>query len=278
MHPERRAAERQRPGRHTPAFRRFPVWLYFPASLAVLLVLVPLFAMGTRLQWSNFFTLIGSTSSLQALSLSLRTATTATALCILIGVPLALVLARSTFRGISLLRAGVLLPLVLPPVVGGIALLYTFGRRGLVGSFFEVLGIQIAFSTTAVVLAQTFVALPFMVLSLEGSLRTHGEEYEVVATTLGASPSTIFWRVTIPLLAPALVSGTILTFARALGEFGATITFAGSVEGITRTVPLEIYLQRVTEPEAAIALSFVLIFFAVVITAVTAGLSRRGAQ
>ncbi len=260
------------------AFSPVPLWIYVPASVAALLILVPLIAMGTRLDWRNFFGLITSESSRQALSLSLQTASSATVLCILVGVPLAVVLARSPLRGLSVLRAGVLLPLVLPPVVGGLALLYTFGRRGLIGAFFEVLGIQIAFSTAAVVLAQTFVALPFMVLSLEGALRTHGEEYEVVATTLGASPTTVFRRITLPLLTPALVSGTILTFARALGEFGATITFAGSIEGVTRTVPLEIYLQRVKDPEAAIALSFVLIFFAVVITVITAKLAKPASQ
>jgi molybdate transport system permease protein len=157
---------------------------------------------------------------------------------------------------------------VLPPVVGGIALLYTFGRVGLLGSTFRVLGIEIAFSTTAVILAQTFVALPFLVLSLEGALRTAGTRYEQVAATLGARPTTVLWRVTLPLVLPAVLSGTVLSFARALGEFGATLTFAGSLQGVTRTLPLEIYLQRETDPDAAVALALVLVVVAVVVVAV----------
>jgi molybdate transport system permease protein len=163
---------------------------------------------------------------------------------------------------------------VLPPVVGGIALLYTFGRRGLLGHSLEVAGIDIAFSTTAVVLAQSFVALPFLVISLEGALRTAGQRYETVAATLGASPTTVLRRVTLPLVLPALTSGTVLCFARALGEFGATITFAGSLQGVTRTLPLEIYLQRETDPDAAVALSLLLVVVAVVIIA----FARRGAR
>ena len=150
-------------------------------------------------------------------------------------------------------------------MVGGIALLYTFGRKGLIGEQLEVLGIQIAFSTTAVVLAQTFVALPFLVVSLEGALRTAGTRYEAVASTLGARPTTVLRRVTLPLVLPGLVSGAVLAFARALGEFGATLTFAGSLQGVTRTLPLEIYLQRETDPDAAVALSLVLVVVAVVI-------------
>ena len=160
---------------------------------------------------------------------------------------------------------------MLPPVVGGIALLYTFGRRGLLGETLEVAGLEIAFSTTAVVLAQTFVALPFLVVSLEGSLRTAGRRYEVVAATLGAGPSTVLRRVTLPLVLPGLASGAILAFARSLGEFGATITFAGSLQGTTRTLPLEIYLQRESDPDAAVALSLVLVVVAVLVI----GLVRR---
>ena len=194
-------------------------------------------------------------------------------LCLLLGVPMALALARTHFPGQSLLRALVLLPLVLPPVVGGIALLYTFGRRGLLGETLEVLGLEVAFSTAAVVMAQTFVALPFLVVSLEGSLRTAGYRYEVVAASLGARPTTVFRRVTLPLVLPGLVSGSVLAFARALGEFGATITFAGSLQGTTRTLPLEIYLRRETDPDAAVALSLVLVVVAVVVIG-TAGQGR----
>ena len=179
-----------------------PRWVFVPAVLAALFVLLPLVAMLARVRWPQFWSLVTSESSLAALWLSLRTAAASTVLCVLFGVPLALVLARSSFRGLRVLRAFVLLPLVLPPVVGGIALLYTFGRRGLLGGTLEFLGLRIAFSTTAVVLAQTFVALPFLVLSLEGALRTAGRRYEAVAATLGAAPTTVLRRVTIPLVLP----------------------------------------------------------------------------
>jgi molybdate transport system permease protein len=239
--------------------------VFLPAAVGASFVLLPLVAMFTRVHWSRFPALISSESSVAALMLSLRTSSVSTLLCVVLGVPMAMVLARTTFRGQRLARSLVLLPLVLPPVVGGIALLYTFGRRGLLGHSLEVLGVHIAFSTTAVVLAQTFVALPFLVVSLEGALRTGGERYEAVAATLGARPSTVFWRVTVPMVLPGLASGAVLAFARALGEFGATITFAGSLQGVTRTLPLEIYLQRETDPDAAIALSLVLVVVAVVI-------------
>lgn len=237
-------------------------------------VVLPLVAMALRVDWSQFGSLVTSDSSLTALGLSLRTSAAATVLCIVLGVPMAMVLARTSFRGQGILRSLVLLPLVLPPVVGGIALLYTFGRRGLLGETLDVLGWQIAFSTTAVVMAQTFVALPFLVLSLEGSLRTAGSRYEQVAATLGARPTTVLRRVTLPLVLPGLASGAVLSFARALGEFGATLTFAGSLEGVTRTLPLEIYLQRETDADAAVALSLVLVVVAIVVISVARG--RRG--
>ena len=246
-------------------FSGLPRWIVVPAVIAALFVLLPLVAMATRVSWPNFFPLVTSQSSLAALWLSLKTSTTSTVICVLLGVPMALVLARTSFPGQALLRSLVLLPLVLPPVVGGIALLYTFGRRGLLGHSMDVLGIQIAFSTTAVVMAQAFVALPFLVVSLEGSLRTAGQRYEAVASTLGASPTTVLRRVTLPLVMPGLASGAVLTFARSLGEFGATLTFAGSLEGVTRTLPLEIYLQRETDPDAAVALSLVLVAMAVLV-------------
>ncbi|WP_299303846.1 ABC transporter permease [uncultured Brachybacterium sp.] len=245
-----------------------PRWVLIPALLGGLFVLLPLMAMALRVHWTHFGELITSESSLAALRLSLQTSAASAALCVLCGVPMSLLLARSEFRGLSLLRSLVLIPLVLPPVVGGIALLYTFGRQGLLGGHLEVLGLQIAFSTTAVVLAQTFVALPFLVISLEGALRTAGTRYEAAAASLGARPSRVLLRVTLPLVMPALLSGTVLSFARALGEFGATITFAGSLQGTTRTLPLEIYLQRESDPEAAVALSFVLMIVAVAVIAV----------
>ncbi|MBW4812749.1 ABC transporter permease [Rhodococcus qingshengii] len=253
-----------------------PVWIYLPALIGGAFVIAPLAAMLATEQWSQFWELVTSESSVAALKLSLKTAAMSTLLCILFGVPMAAVLARSHFRGLSVLRSLILLPLVLPPVVGGIALLYTFGRKGLIGEQLEVLGIQIAFSTTAVVLAQTFVALPFLVVSLEGALRTAGTRYEAVASTLGARPTTVLRRVTLPLVLPGLVSGAVLAFARALGEFGATLTFAGSLQGVTRTLPLEIYLQRETDPDAAVALSLVLVVVAVVIVVAVRGRGSAG--
>ena len=251
-----------------------PAWAFVPAALGAAFVLLPLVAILTRVDWADFGSLVASQSSRDALWLSLRTSTASTVVCLLLGVPLAVVLARTEFVGRDLLRALVLLPLVVPPVVGGIALLYTFGRRGLLGHTLEVAGIDIAFTTTAVVIAQSFVALPFLVISLEGALRTAGERYETVAATLGASPTTVLRRVTLPLVLPSLVSGTVLCFARALGEFGATITFAGSLQGVTRTLPLEIYLQRETDPDAAVALSLLLVVVALVIIVVARGGAR----
>jgi molybdate transport system permease protein len=250
-----------------------PRWVFVPAVAGALFVVLPLVALASRVQWDSFWSLVTSDSSREALLLSLRTSGAATLLCVVLGVPMALVLARTSFRGQGLIRSLVLLPLVLPPVVGGIALLYTFGRQGLLGETIDVLGLQIAFSTTAVVIAQTFVSLPFLVVSLEGTLRTAGQRYETVAATLGARPTTVLRRVTLPLVLPGLAAGAVLSFARALGEFGATITFAGSLEGVTRTLPLEIYLQRETDPDAAVALSLVLVVVAVLVIGLVRGRS-----
>jgi molybdate transport system permease protein len=245
-----------------------PRWILLPAALGAAFVLLPLVAVVLRTPWGRFGELLTSEASQDALRLSLQTATASTLLCLLLGVPMAVVLARSSYRFLGVVRSLVLLPLVLPPVVGGIALLYTFGRRGLLGHTLEVLGVQIAFSTAAVVLAQTFVAMPFLVVSLEGALRTAGERYDAVAASLGARPSTIFRRVTLPMVLPGLLSGAVLSFARALGEFGATITFAGSLQGTTRTLPLEIYLRRETDAAGAVALSLVLVVVAVLVIGV----------
>ncbi|WP_459963679.1 ABC transporter permease [Nocardia sp. IFM 10818] len=251
-----------------------PRWLLLPAALGFVLVAGPLVALTGAVDWSNFLALITSPASREALELSLRTSLAAAALCVLLGVPMAAVLARSQWRALPVLRALVLLPLVLPPVVGGLALLYLFGRQGLLGRELEAVGIRIAFSTTAVVLAQTFVALPFLVITLEGAMRTAGDRFERIAATLGARPGTVWWRVTLPLLRPALISGTVLAFARALGEFGATLTFAGSLQGRTRTLPLEIYLQREADPDAAVALSLLLVLAATAVVLV----AYRGAR
>jgi molybdate transport system permease protein len=252
-----------------------PRWLYLPAALAVVFIGLPLAAMAVKVNWADFFGLISSSDSRAALLLSMKTAGASTVLCLVVGVPLALVLARSEVLLTRLVRPLVLLPLVLPPVVGGIALLYAFGRLGLLGRYLETAGVQIAFSTTAVVLAQTFVSLPFLVIALEGAARSAGSRYENVAATLGARPTTVWWRVTLPLLVPGLVSGAVLAFARALGEFGATLTFAGSRMGVTRTLPLEIYNQRENDPDAAVALSMLLVVVAGLVV-VAVGARRLG--
>jgi molybdate transport system permease protein len=228
-------------------------------------VVLPLAAVAVKVDWPHFWSLISRPSSKTALLLSLKTAAASTALCVLLGIPMALMLARSQARLVRLVRPLILLPLALPPVVGGIALLYAFGRLGLIGRYLYAAGITITFTTTAVVLAQTFVSLPFLVIALEGAARTAGANYEVVAATLGAQPGAVWWRVTLPLLAPGLASGAMLAFARSLGEFGATLTFAGSRQGVTRTLPLEIYLQRVTDIDAAVALSMLLVAVAALV-------------
>jgi molybdate transport system permease protein len=249
-----------------------PRWLFLPALLGALFVLLPLVAIVAKVDWGSFFSLVTSEGSRAAFWLSLLTSAASTLACVVLGVPMALLLARWDFPGLGVLRSLVLIPLVLPPVVGGLALLYTFGRRGLLGESLDALGIQVAFSTIAVVMAQTFVAMPFLVLSLEGALRTAGDRFEVVAASLGAPPTTVFRRITLPLVLPGLVSGAVLAFARSLGEFGATITFAGSLQGRTRTLPLEIYLQRETDPDAAVALALVLLVVAVLVI----GVARHG--
>ena len=259
-----------------------PRWILLPAAGAVLLIALPVIGMLARVPWADLPALLTSEASLAALWLSLRTSVAATLVCVVFGVPLGLVLAWVRFPGARVVRTVVLLPLVLPPVVSGLALLTTFGRRGLIGEQLQVLGVDVAFSTVAVVLAQAFVAMPFLVISIEGVARTAGRRHEVVAATLGARPTTVLRRVTLPLLGPGLGSGIALAFARCLGEFGATLTFAGSLQGVTRTLPLEIYLQREVDPDGAIALSLVLILLAAVLVLSTHGRRRtagaRGTQ
>ena len=248
-----------------------PRWVVLPAALGMLLVALPLAGLLSKVPWPGLWELLTSQSSLAALQLSILTASVSTVFCIVLGTPMALILAR---HGLRWLRPLVLLPLVLPPVVGGLALLFTFGRMGLIGQHLEAAGIRIAFSTVAVILAQTFVSLPFLVMGLEGALRTAGDHYERVAATLGASPTRTLFTVTLPLVFPGLLSGAVLSFARALGEFGATLTFAGSLQGRTRTLPLEIYLQREADPDAAIALSLLLVIFAGIVMVIAYGKGR----
>jgi molybdate transport system permease protein len=246
-----------------------PRLLWVPAALGFALIALPVLGLALRADWLRLPSLLLSASALDALRLSLITAAISTTLCIVLGGPLAMVLARGRVRGLRLLRSVVLLPLVLPPVVGGLALLFLLGRTGLVGRGLDLaFGITVPFTTASVVLAQTFVAMPFLVVSLEGALRTAGQRYEAVAATLGASPALAFRRVTVPLVLPGLASGAVLAFARCLGEFGATIAFAGSLQGTTRTLPLLVYLERENDVDAAIALSLLLVVVAVVVIAV----------
>ncbi|TAM66045.1 MAG: molybdate ABC transporter permease subunit [Microbacteriaceae bacterium] len=247
---------------------RVPRFLYVPAVLGLALLILPIVGLLFRLDWATVPQAITSQAARDALSLSLRTATVATTICFVIGVPLALVIARSRTRLAGVLRALTTLPLVLPPLVGGIALLYLLGRTGLIGASLEGFGIRVPFTTAAVVIAQSFVALPFLVISVEGALRTAGTRYEAVAATLGAGRWITFWRVTLPLATPGLVAGTVLCFARALGEFGATALFAGNAEGVTRTMPLAIYTAfngAGVSQDSAIALSLLLVAVAIVI-------------
>lgn len=254
--------------------RRLPAWIYLPALLGAAFILVGPLAILLRMPWGDFVESVTSPASLEALFLGLRTAAVSTVCCLILGVPMALMFARSDALPMRIVRAMTLLPLVLPPVVGGLALLYAFGRRGIVGEYLAAGGITVAFTTPAVVLAQTFVALPFLVLSVEGALRSADNGYEQVAATLGAGPTRVLWTVTLPLVTPAILAGVVLAFARALGEFGATITFAGNLPGVTQTAPLKIYLDQLTDPEAALPLSFVLMVIALLV--VLAVHFRRG--
>lgn len=242
--------------------------LLVPAVVGVLFLLLPLVALLARANWPNLPAAITSETARLALWLSLRCGFAATVLCLLVGVPMALVLARFEGRWVVVLRALTTLPLVLPPLVGGIALLFLLGRYGLLGRQITTLFGQIPFTTSAVIIAEAFVSLPFLVLSLEGALRTSGTRYEVVATTLGAGRWTVFRRVTLPLVGPGLLSATMLCFARALGEFGATALFAGNYPGITQTMPLAIYEAfngGGVDQDAAVAMSLLLVAVSTVI-------------
>ena len=237
-----------------------PAPLLIPAVLGVVFLVLPLIGLVIRAPWSAIGPALAEPEVGQALRLSLLSATLATLASIVLGVPIAWVLARSQARGRTVLRALVTVPLVLPPVVGGVALFLVLGRQGIVGSWLnENFGITIPFTTTAVVIAETFVAMPFLVISVEGALRAADARFEDVAATLGADRWTTFRRVTLPIIAPGVAAGAVLCWARALGEFGATITFAGNFPGTTQTMPLAVYLALQEDPEAAIVLSLVLL-------------------
>ncbi len=223
-------------------------------------------AIVVRAPWSSLPDLLVDPAVRQALVLSLVCATAATALSVVVGVPLAYVLARSTRRGTTVLRALVTLPLVLPPVVGGVGLLMALGREGLVGRWLDQwFGVTLPFTTAGVVVAETFVAMPFLVVAVEGAFRASSRATEEAAATLGATPLTVWRRVTLPLVGPSLVAGAVLAWARALGEFGATITFAGNFPGRTQTMPLAVYLALESNPPAALALSLVLMVVCVAV-------------
>ena len=239
---------------------RVPAPLLVPAVLAVGFLVLPVVGLLVRAPWTELWPQLTTPAVGQALRLSLVSATLATLVSLVLGVPLAWVLARSRVRGRSALRALVTVPLVLPPVVGGVALFLVLGRQGIVGRWlYETFGVSIPFTTTAVVIAQTCVAMPFRVISVEGALRAADARFEDAAATLGADRWTTFRRVTLPLVAPGVAAGAVLCWARALGEFGATITFAGNFPGTTQTMPTAVYLALQRDPDAAIVLSLVLL-------------------
>lgn len=252
-----------------------PGWLRITAAVTLVLLALPLFGLAVRLPWAEVPALLTTEAARDATLLSLRTCALATALCVLLGTPLAVVLSRGRGPLTAVARTVTALPMVLPPVVAGLALLITFGRAGVLGRHLSVLGVEIGFTTAAVVIAQTFVALPFLVVALEGALRSVDGRLEQTAASLGASPTRVLTTVTLPLVLPALLAGATMSFARALGEFGATLTFAGSLQGTTRTLPLEIYLSRETDTDSALALALVLIAVAAVLMAGSALAARR---
>ncbi|SCG03580.1 molybdate transport system permease protein [Streptomyces sp. MnatMP-M27] len=263
-----------RPRLGTPRLRTAtPLPLLLPALVGLIFLVLPLLALLVRAPWRSLPDQLTSVAVWQALRLSLITATAATAVALVLGVPLAWLLARARFPGRRLVRALVTLPLVLPPVVGGVALLLALGRNGIVGRWLDsAFGVTLPFTTAGVVVAEAFVAMPFLVISVEGTLRAADPRYEEAATTLGASRFTAFRRVTLPMVAPGVAAGAVLAWARALGEFGATITFAGNFPGRTQTMPLSVYLALQSDPAAAIALSLVLLAVSI---AVLAGLRDR---
>jgi len=239
---------------------RPPFAIAVPAAIGVAFFALPLAGLVYRVSWQTALSDLFTEEALLALRLSLLVSIAATALGLLLGVPLAWIYARVAFPGRDVVRALTTLPMVLPPVVGGVALLVAFGRRGLVGEWLDAgFGLRIPFTTAATVMAATFVSMPFLVLTVEAGIRSIDRRYEEAARTLGASQWRIFRQVTLPLVAPSLFAGAVLCWARALGEFGATITFAGNLPGITQTLPLAVYIAMETRPEVAIVLSLVLV-------------------
>jgi molybdate transport system permease protein len=247
------------------------------AIVGALVFVVPLAGLLWRAPWSSAWSVLSTPEARTALRLSLETSLAATAIAIVLGVPLAWIQARVSYPGRNLVRALTLLPMVLPPVVGGIALLLALGRRGLVGQYLDHVGVHLPFHVTGAVLAETFVAMPFLVVTVEAAFRSVDRRFEDAARTLGSSRWKVFRRVTLPMIRPSLVAGAVLCWARALGEFGATITFAGNAQGKTQTLPLFVYATlEGSDPDAAIILSLVLVAVSLVVALVVLfGLRNR---
>lgn len=236
------------------------------AVVAVALFLLPLIGLALRVPWSDIGDLITDPFVLDALRISLIGSIAAVAISAVLGIPLAWALARMEFRGRTVVRALVTLPLVLPPVVAGTALLLTFGRTGFIGEpVFDATGLVLPFSIWAVIIANTFVAMPFLVITLEGALSGLDPRYEIAASSLGASRWTVLRRVTLPLVRTSLIAGLVLTWARAFGEFGATVTFAGTLAGRTQTMPLAVFVALQSDRDAAIAISLFMVVISVVV-------------
>jgi molybdate transport system permease protein len=252
--------------------RSIPGAIRIGAAVGLIFLAIPILGVLVKAPWSNMAEVLADDSTRQAIWLSVWTSTVTTMIALVIGIPVAFVLARAQFRGRALARSLVILPLVLPPVVGGVALLAAFGRSGLVGRpLFELGSVTIPFTWVAVVMAQLFVSLPFLVITVEGALRTRGRDLEEAGAVLGLSESKIVTRITLPMIRPAIVAGAVLCWALALGEFGATITFAGSLPGVTQTLPTDIYYTLARDPGEAIALSMILIAICVLVLWVLRG-------
>lgn len=246
--------------------------LLVPATLAILLVALPLLGLLIRTEWTSLWTHLSAPVVWPAIRLSIITTLVTLALAIVLGTPLAWLLSRASGRIATWLRAILTVPVVLPPVVGGVALLMAYGRNGFVGGpVFDALGLRIPFTVYAVILAQLFVSLPFYVLAVEGAMRSVDQRYDAIAATLGASPTRVFIRVALPLAAPGIAAGAALAWARALGEFGATITFAGNFSGRTQTAPLAVYVALQSNPQAAIALSIAMLAVSILVLGLLRG-------
>ena len=252
---------RRRTRRHSTA----PSWLWMPAACGIAFLLLPIIGMVSRIEPGTLSAVALAPESRIAMGLSLLTSSISAVVSVAIGFPLGYLLATKRFAGQQIVRTLILLPLVLPPVVSGLALLYTWGRSAPLGAALTEAGLGLAYTTAAVIVAQIFVSMPFMVMTVETAVAAQGSQYELAAAELGATPARVFSTVTLPLLRPGIITGAVLCFARSLGEFGATLTFAGSLEGVTRTMPLQIYLVRESDPQSAIALSLLLVAVALLI-------------